>query len=142
MSNGADFVNHWMAALIRGDLDTLVSMCEPESVHINPDGTYHGAEAIRELFKPLLESFSKLEVQINNVLEAEETVIVEFVTRGLNDKALKTPQGMIPATQKSISLPEIAIFELRGGKLAGSRAIYDRLTLLAQLGLLPAPARA
>ncbi|HEY9286489.1 MAG TPA: nuclear transport factor 2 family protein [Candidatus Dormibacteraeota bacterium] len=142
MSKGTDFVNRWMAAVIRGDLDGLVSMCEPNSVHANPDGTFRGAEAIRELFKPMIASLSNLEIQINNVVEAGDTVVVEFITRGLNDKPLITPQGTIPATQKAISLPEIAIYELRGDKLAGSRAIFDRLGLMAQLGLLPAPARA
>jgi hypothetical protein len=36
----------------------------------------------------------------------------------------------------------MAVYELRDGKLAVSRGLYDRLDLLTQLGLLPAPAPA
>jgi hypothetical protein len=38
-----------------------------------------------------------------------------------------------------IDLPSIGIYELRDGKLAASRGAFDRMTLLVQLGLMPAP---
>ncbi|TME14562.1 MAG: hypothetical protein E6I63_12490 [Chloroflexi bacterium] len=56
--------------------------------------------------------------------------------------AVVTPQGTIPATGKTVSLPSIGIYELRDGKLAGSRGMYDRLDVMSQLGLLGASAQA
>jgi len=53
-----------------------------------------------------------------------------------------TPQGTIPATGKTVSLPSIGIYELRDGKLAGSRGMYDPLDVMSQLGLLGASAQA
>jgi hypothetical protein len=38
-----------------------------------------------------------------------------------------------------INLPSIGMFDLRDGKLAPSRGAFDRMKLLVQLGLLPAP---
>lgn len=141
MSNGTEFVNHWMEAAIRGDADTLVAMTHPDSVHTNPDGTFRGQVGIRDLFQPLFDATSQREVQISRVVEDGDTVVVEFVNRGKHTSALVTPQGTIPPTGKTIEIAMIAIYDLRDGKLAGSRGIYDRLGLAAQLGLVPTPAQ-
>jgi predicted ester cyclase len=50
-----------------------------------------------------------------------------------------TAQGTIRPTNKLIELPSIGIYELRDGKLAASRGVFDRMTLLVQLGLMPPP---
>ncbi len=139
MSKGTEFVNRWMDAVKRGDGDALADMCDPDSVHKNPDGIYRGKEGVRELFKPLFEALSDREVQINNVIEAGDTLVVDFAFRGRHTGPFVTPAGPVAPTGKVLSSEMIAIYELRDGKLAGSRGMYDRLGLAAQLGLLPAP---
>ena len=141
MSKGTDFVNKWMDAVKRGDLETLVDMCQPDAVHTNADGTFRGPQGVRDLFQPMFDAMSEREVKINNVIEAGETIVVEFVVRSTNTGPLVTPQGEIPPTGKTASMASIAIYELRDGKLAGSRGMYDRLDLISQLGLMGAPTR-
>ena len=46
MSKGTDFVNKWMDAVNRGDVDELVAMCQPDAVHTNVDGTFRGAQGV------------------------------------------------------------------------------------------------
>jgi steroid delta-isomerase-like uncharacterized protein len=139
MSKGTDFVNRWMAAVNRGDLDALVSMCHPDAVHGNGGETYRGAQGIRDLFKPIIDATSEREVQINNVVESGDSVVVEFVFRFRNTGALATPQGTIPPTGRAVSLASMSVYELRDGKLSGSRGMFDRLDLMTQLGLVGAP---
>jgi steroid delta-isomerase-like uncharacterized protein len=139
MSKGTDFVNKWMDAVKRGDVEALVDMCQPDAVHSNADGTFRGPQGVRDLFTPMLNAMSEREVQINNVIEAGDTIVVEFVFRFRNTGPVVTPQATIPATGKTASLPSIAVYELRDGKLAGSRGMYDRLALITQLGLMGAP---
>lgn len=140
MSKGTDFVNQWMAAVNRGDLDALVEMSQPDSVHVSSDETFRGAQGVRDLFKPMLDMSSEREVQITNVVESGDTIVVEFIFRFKNTGAVPTPQGPVPATGKSVTLSSIGVYELRNGKLAGSRGMYDRLSLIGQLGLIPGPA--
>jgi len=140
MSKGTEFVNRWMEAVNRGDLEALVGMCHPDAVHGSLGVTYRGAQGVRDLFKPIVDASSEREVQINNVVESGDTVVVEFVFRFKNTGPFVTPQGTIPMTGKSVSLASISVYELRDGKLAGSRGMFDRLDLLAQLGLAGAPA--
>lgn len=140
MTKGTDFVNQWMAAVNRGDLEALVDMSQPDSVHVSTDGTFCGAQGIRDLFKPMFEMSSERDVQISNVVEAGNTIVVEFIFRFKNTGAMVTPQGPVPATGKSASVSSIGVYELREGKLAGSRGMYDRLSVITQLGLMPGPA--
>ena len=142
MSTGTDFVNKWMAAVNRGDLEALVDMCHPDAVHGSLGETYRGAQGIRDLFKPMIDLSSEREVQINNVVEARDTVVVEFVFRFKNTGPIVAPQGTIPPTGRTVSLASISVYELRDGKLAASRGMYDRLDLMTQLGLTGAPAPA
>ena len=45
----------------------------------------------------------------------------------------------IPATGKSVSMPGITIFRLYNGKIAEGWLVNDNLSLMQQLGVLPAP---
>jgi predicted ester cyclase len=129
-----------MDTVKRGDLEGLVAMSHPDAVHGNGGVNYRGAQGIRDLFRPIIDGTSEREVQINNVIESGDKVAVEFVFRFKNSAPIVTPQGTLPATGKHVSLPSIGIYELRDGKLAGSRGMYDRVDLLTQLGLMGAPA--
>jgi steroid delta-isomerase-like uncharacterized protein len=131
-----------METVKRGDVEGLAAMSHPDAVHGNAGESYRGAQGIRDLFKPIIDATSEREIQINNVIESGDTVAVEFVFRFKVSAPLVTPQGTIPATGKHVSLPSIGIYELRDGKLAGSRGMYDRLDLMTQLGLMGAPASA
>jgi steroid delta-isomerase-like uncharacterized protein len=140
MSKATDFVNRWMDAVNRGDLEALVDMCHSDAVHSNPNGTFRGAQGVRDLFKPVIDLSSERGVQINNVIEAGDTVVVEFVFQFRNTGPMVTPEGTVPPTGRSVRLPSISIYELRDGKVAASRGMYDRLDLITQLGLMGAPA--
>lgn len=140
MTKGSEFVNKWMDAVNRGDLESLVAMCHPDAEHSNPNGIFRGSQGVRDLFKPIIDASSEREVQITNLVESGDSVVVEFVFRFKNTGTLAGPDGAIPATGKTVSLPSISIYELRDGKLAASRGMYDRLTLIGQLGLMGAPA--
>jgi steroid delta-isomerase-like uncharacterized protein len=140
MSKATDFVNDWMAAVNRGDVDGLVARCHPDAVHTSPDGTFRGAKGVRDLFQPMIDATSDREVRINNVIEAGDTVVVDFVFSARSSGPFVTPQGIIPPTGQTVTLASVAIYELRDGKLAASRGMYDRLELAMQLGIAGAPA--
>jgi steroid delta-isomerase-like uncharacterized protein len=142
MSRGTEFVRSWLEAYNRGDVEALVEMCHADVELCNPDGTFRGADGVRANFKPVIEATSERSTEVRAVVEESDTVVAEFVIKGRHTRALVTSQGTIPPTGKPLSLPMIGIFELREGKLASSRAQFDRMALAAQLGLLPGPVTA
>lgn len=139
MSTGTDFVNRWMDATNRGDMETLLAMCHKDVELSNPDGTFQGHEGVRALFQPYFDALSERAVDIRNIIDAGDTVVVEFVIRGRNTGPTATPQGVIPATNKTFALSSIGIYDLRNGKLANSRGQYDRMGMAIALGLIPQP---
>jgi len=142
MSKGTEFVNKWLDAVNRGDLETLVGMCQPDVELSNPDGIWRGAEGVRTMFKPLIDALSERGAQVTNIVESGDTVVAEFTVSGRHTGPLATPQGAVPPTGTTITLPMIGIFELREAKLINSRGQYDRLAFATQLGLLGAGAGA
>lgn len=114
-------------------------MCQPDVDLVNPDGSGHGLEGVRATFEPIMAATSERAVEIRNIVEEGDTAVLDFVFRFRNTGPLQTAQGAIPATGKEATLPTIAIYVLRDGKLAYSHAEYDRMSLLMQLGLLPVP---
>jgi len=140
MSKGTEFIRQWFEAFNRGDLEAIVAMCHPDVDLSNSDGSYHGHDGVRAAFKPIIDSGSEWDTRVTNVVDAGDTVVAEFTLRGRHTRPLVTAQGTIPPTNKMIELPAIGVYELRGDKLAASRGQFDRITLMVQLGLMPAPA--
>jgi len=55
---------------------------------------------------------------------------------------LHTPGGDIPPTGKRMNFPYLERFEVEGGLIVSGNLIFDRVELLEQLGVMPAPAPA
>jgi steroid delta-isomerase-like uncharacterized protein len=71
----------------------------------------------------------------NVVAASGDTVALEGLYVGTNTG----PLGPLPATGRSVSLPWTNILRFGSdGKIVGGAAYYDQLTLLTQLGHMPA----
>ena len=140
MSELKRFVETWMAAVERGDVEAVVEMCAPDVELVSPDGDLKGRDQVRTMFRTWVDGFSDRHHPISNTVEQGDTIVAEFLLIGTNSGPLPAPQGgAIPPTGKSVRLPSIGIYEIKQGKLVRSRGQYNQLALMAQLGLLPAP---
>jgi len=139
MSDLKTFVETWLAAVERGDVDALVGMCAPGVELSSPQGELHGRDQVRAMFNAWVNGFSERRHPISNTVEANDVIVVEFPLIGKHTGAMTTSGGVIPPTGKLVCLQTITIYEIQDGKLTRSRAQYDMLSFLGQLGLLPAP---
>ena len=48
-----------------------------------------------------------------------------------------TPQGQMPATGRSVSIPFSTFMEIEGERITAQRAYWDQVAFMAQLGLMP-----
>ena len=72
-------------------------------------------------------------------LDAGQTVVCTFTVAGTHDG----PLGPLPATGKAFALPLCEMWHFdSGGRVVGGDLYYDRVSLLAQLGLMPQPSQA
>ena len=59
----------------------------------------------------------------------------EFLVCGTHTGPMQTPDGVIPATGKSVEIRSCRIVEIEGDKVKSIRQYYDMMTMMQQLGL-------
>lgn len=143
-SRNIDTIRQAHQAFNQRDFDQgVASMSEDVTYHDRARGeTYRGRDGFKEFMKSWVESFSDAEVAEPTYHDAGDTVIAEYVGRGVNDGAF----GSLPPTEKELNLRmcEVLRFDEEGRVVSGN-VYYDRLQMMTQLGHMEpaeaAPAR-
>ncbi len=124
------------SAWIDKNLASLSEDCEVIDV---PSGwTSIGPNGYTQLLLFFAEGFPGGMVTVNSVFATEDQVAVEFVGRGTNTGPLHLPTGDIPATGRPAELRFCDVMQIRDGKIASLHIYYNIMTMLQQLGLVPA----
>ncbi len=100
--------------------------------------TLPGAEGYKQFVKFFAEAFPDSTVEITNLFATEEQVVLEYTGHGTNTGPLHLPMGDIPATGRWAELWLCDVIQVRNGKVVSYHSYYDTMTLLQQLGLVPA----
>jgi steroid delta-isomerase-like uncharacterized protein len=120
------------------DFDAVVTAMAENVVYQDRarDTTFRGRAGFKDFMQGWVASFSDAQVTEPTYTDAGDTVIAQFVGRGVNDG----PIGPLPATGKParFNFCEILRFNDKGQVISGD-AYYDQLSILAQLGHAPAP---
>jgi steroid delta-isomerase-like uncharacterized protein len=97
-----------------------------------------GAEGYKQLVLFFAEAFPGSRVELINAFATEDQVVLEFTGRGTNTGPLHLLTGDVPATGRSAELRFCEVAQVRNGKIVSLHVYYDQMTLLQQLGLVPA----
>jgi predicted ester cyclase len=103
-----------------------------------------GAEAILADAKAFDQSFPDAQGTLRIILATDDKVVGLAVMNGTHSGPLPGPDGkVIPATNKPIGIymGHVIHFDATGDKATSEEAYMDSPTLMAQIGLSPAPAR-
>lgn len=108
-----------------------------------PSGvTTHGKQEYRQQINGWATAFSDGRVEITSAAATEDFGVVEFIGRGVHDGPLASPGGEIAPTGRRAELHFCSVSRFVNGKITESRMYYDALSMLMQLGVIPAPATA
>lgn len=94
-----------------------------------------GKAGVRMLFQSMLDAFPDFEMAVEDVIVEGDKVVIRV-------RATGTHQGEfmgIPATGRRVEVPLIDIMRVRDGKIAEHWGVRDDMTLMRQLGVMPAP---
>jgi len=100
--------------------------------------TLPGPEGFKQLVLFFAEAFPGSRIEITHVVATEDQAVVEFTGRGTNTGPLHLPTGDVPATGRSVELRFCEVFQISNGKIVSQHTYYDTMTMLQQLGLVPA----
>jgi steroid delta-isomerase-like uncharacterized protein len=109
-----------------------------EILDVGSGTRFAGPEGSKQYSRAWADAFPDGRIEIDKLISAGDTVVVEFTGRGTQTGALKTPAGEIPATARSVTLHLCDVIEFTSdGKIKAQRSYFDSASLLAQLGVMP-----
>lgn len=83
-------------------------------------------------------AFPDLVAHVREAYATRDRVFVELEWSGTQRAALEGPFGTIAPTNKRGTLEAVLVFTVAGGRITASRHYFDNLSLLMQLGAIPA----
>lgn len=142
MGEAREVVQGKYAATNDQNPERMRSYYSPQVVKEVPGGLLRGSDAIVAFVATFWEAFPNLKLTITNVVEEGSEVAIRVRMTGTHLGTLHSPGGDIPATGREVDLSFSDDFEVVGGLIVSSHLYLDRLALLEQLGVMPAPAAA
>ena len=123
-----------------GLVDDLVEeLLAPDFVHHDPfPGTTPDREGVKQMFALFRSAFPEAEFVIEVVVAGEDGAAVRWTLRGTHEGEWVG----IPPTGRRFEIPGMHMIRIQGGKIVEEWRNADRLALLQQLGVIPAPQQA
>lgn len=116
-------------------LDVFDEIIAPGFVSHNFPGTSTGPEGFKQIVTMFVSAFPDLDITIEEVVAEGDMVASRGTARG-------THQGEfngIPATGNSVTMGFIDLWRVSEGKFIENWAQLDMLSMMQQLGVVPAP---
>jgi steroid delta-isomerase-like uncharacterized protein len=123
---------HWLDYTITD----VAAECEVVDV---PSGmVLRGPEGLKQFLLLFSTAFPDSRGDVKIVSATEEHAVIEVILRGTHTGVLHSPAGDIPPTGRTIELHACEVFQIRNRKLTRHATYYDALSLMQQLGVMPA----
>lgn len=103
-------------------IDALVPLFsdDAELMRLSKDTTYQGKDGVQQFWREYLNNFRTLETDFHNVINGDETVVLEWESRG------ELPNG------KPMNYKGVSVLELKDGKVGKFRTYYDSATFVSE----------
>ena len=125
------------------DIDGFAKVLADDAVFRAPGGMRgNGKEACAAFFGSWFADFPDAHVDVQAVHFIGDVAVEEGTFTGTQKGILRSPVGDIPPTGRRVEVDYIQVLRFRDGKHASFNLMFDQLTMLEQLGLVPAPAPA
>jgi ketosteroid isomerase-like protein len=123
------------------DIDGFAEVLADDVVFAAPGGMRgEGKAACVEFYGGWLSAFPDAHLEVHSVQFLDDIAVEEGTFTGTHNGVLHTPSGDVQPTGRAVSLDYIHVLRYRDGKHASFNLAFDRLLMLEQLGLMPAPA--
>jgi steroid delta-isomerase-like uncharacterized protein len=131
-------VRKWLDTFNRRDSDAFAEVFAPDAVVYDPfyPEPLKGREAIRKSTEEGFNAFPDMQLEVSNILTGEGRFAADGIITGMHSGSLADPQGIIPPTNRRITLHFAAFARLNPqGLIVEVRRYVDTASFIAQLGL-------
>ena len=121
------------------DMDGFAEVVADHVVGLAPGSRFAGKSAFVEFYGGWLQAFPDAHIEVHDVHFTNDIAVEEGTFSGTHDGVLHTPSGDVPPTGRAVSVDYIHVLRFRAGLHVSFNLMFDRLVMLEQLGLIPAP---
>lgn len=139
MAEGAELINRFYDETIgNGNLDLIDELTADEFVDHEEGfpGQPEGKEGIKFFVTTMREAFPDIKATVGETLEDGDLASARVTLRGTH----KGEFMGVPASDKSVEIETIDIIRVADGKCAEHWGVTDNMSLMQQIGAVPAPA--
>ena len=136
----AALANEFIEAFNDADWGRFAATCSADVVYEEKGSnrTIRGSDAVLETAKGWRAAFPDIRGKISCSTAVGSTAALEITWVGTHNGPLELPSGKLPATGKRVEVEAVQVFVVEGGKVIRMRHYLDFLTMLTQLGVIPA----
>jgi len=117
-------------------LAVIDELCTTDlAVHGGGGDEFRGIKDFKKSMGELFDAFPDLRLKIDDMVAEGDKVATRYTWTGTHKGAF----AGIPPTNKKLTMWEIDIIRIAGGKIVESWARSDTLGMMQQLGLIPTP---
>ena len=117
-----------------GDIDKSLELYADDIVYHTTQGDLSGREALREYLSVYFNAFSNLGALVEDQIAEGDKVVSRVRGTGKHTGEL---QG-VPATGKEIDIVGFVMVRVSNGKIAEAWDLFDLMTMMQQIGVIPA----
>jgi len=128
-------IRRWYESAPHADIVLAAEAVRPDCLHHLPGMPPLSAADHAALMDSFRMAFPDLAVQVHDILTEDDRVVLRGSWSGTQSGAVLG----IPATGKSVHVKEMHAFRVSDGQIAEHWVAMDQLSMLQQLGVLPAP---
>ena len=121
------------------DIDGFASTLADDVVFQAPGGIAgQGKSACAQFYGGWIDAFPDAHVEIHDLHITGDVAVEEGTITGTHQGVLRAPDGEVPATGRRVAVDYIQVLRYHDGRYISFNLMFDQLSLLEQLGLIPA----
>lgn len=131
-----------VALIDSGHVRKAAELMAPGCRFVAPGGDLEGPEQFADFFATYERAFPNGRHSMLRAVEFEDAIAAEGIWTGTHTGPLVLPQGEIQPTGRSVSLRFHVVLRVTEGRAVSIHNYFDRIDLMAQLGLASSAATA
>ena len=121
------------------DIDGFAGVLADNVIFEAPGMRGEGKAACAEFYGSWFVAFPDARIEVNSLQILDDVAVEEGTFTGTHNGILRGPMGDVPPTGRPVRLGYIQVLRFRDGKHTSFHLMFDRLLMLEQIGLMPAP---
>ena len=136
-----DLATQHVATFVAHDWAAYKRQLTPDAVYVEPGTgrTVKGDDAYIEAVRGWVEAFPDMACTVESALGSGDRVVLELTWAGTQTGPLVGPLGTIPPTGKYGTVGAVQIVRFENGKVKELHHYFDLMTILRNIGAVPAP---